>query len=1311
MPGVLITLYDQDDVVIATTTTDNLGAYEFSNLPPADYYLGITPPTGYIITPNDQGSDDAIDNDFDPATGETVLTTLSSGETDHTWDGGIYIAPASIGNFVWDDLNLNGIQDGGELGISGVSVQLYDSDDTLIASMNTDTNGFYGFTNLPPGDYYLHVNPPVDYAVSDQDQGVDDASDSDFDPATGNTIITTLSTGENDLDWDAGIYQLTQDASIGDRVWHDLDADGIQDIAEPAVANVLVQLYDRDGLLLDSTTTDPNGLYRFDNLNPGFYYLEFTPPIGMALTLQDQGADDSLDSDADSATGLTAVTVLTAGEHDPTWDAGLLIPPVDPLLAALGDTVWLDADGDGLQDPGELGVANVTVELYNSGGVLQDTTTTAADGLYQFSDLRPGDYYVNFDLPSGYTFSPQDQGTDDTRDSDADPSTGDTAVTTLSADENDPSWDAGLVPVQDPALAGIGDTVWQDLDADGIQDSGEPGVTNVTVELLDGGGNVLATTLTDADGQYQFSDLTPGDYAVRFTLPTGYEFTLTNQGADAGLDSDADQTSGETAVTTLAAGENDPSWDAGLVAINITPNLAQLGDTVWRDLDQDGLQDPGEPGVANVFVNLFDSSDNLVGSTITDLNGHYTFTDLTPGDYYVGFVPPANMTFTAANQGADDTIDSDADLISGQSSTTTLSAGENDPTWDAGLILDEQAPLLASLGDFVWLDQDGDGLQDVSEPGIANVTVQLYNGSGALMAITTTDADGLYTFNNLTPGDYSVTFILPAGYDFTGQDLGDDALDSDANPATGATIITNLVAGENDTSWDAGMTIPTDPALAAIGDYVWEDLNADGQQNIGEPGVAGVIVNLHDNNGNIVATTVTDWNGNYQFTDLQPEDYSLSFVPPLGMTFTTQDQGGDDAADSDVDPSDGSTIVTSLAAGENDPSWDAGLVFFAQNPALASLGNYVWEDLDSDGLQDFGEPGIGNVTIQLFDSNNVLTATTTTDANGFYSFNDLAPGDYNVTFLLPTGYSFTHDNVGADDARDSDADLVTGSTTVTTLTAGENDLTWDAGLYQQLHLGNRVWEDLNDNGRLDNGEVGIGNVLVELQDAAGNPVLDPVTGLAITTVTDSDGYYLFTNLPNGSYIVHIPASNFDEWTDPLYGFVSSQNQVGPEPATDPDDDVDLHDDGRNHEDPRMAGISSLPVTLAAGSEPLNEPEEGLDDADGNLTVDFGFFELLTLGNHVWFDTNNNGLMENNQPGVPAGVTLHLLDGNSNPVTHPVTGQPIITTTDNNGFYQFTNLYPGDYRVLIAPENFQVGGLPEGFESSDGSVDPDDDVDA
>jgi protocatechuate 3,4-dioxygenase beta subunit len=366
--------------------------------------------------------------------------------------------------------------------------------------------------------------------------------------------------------------------------------------------------------------------------------------------------------------------------------------------------------------------------------------------------------------------------------------------------------------------------------------------------------------------------------------------------------------------------------------------------------------------------------------------------------------------------------------------------------------------------------------------------------------------------------------------------------------------------------------------------------------------------------------------------------------------------------------------------------------------------------LDSDGLQDFGEPGIGNVTIQLFDSNNVLTATTTTDANGFYSFNDLAPGDYNVTFLLPTGYSFTHDNVGADDARDSDADLVTGSTAVTTLTAGENDLTWDAGLYQQLHLGNRVWEDLNDNGLLDNGEVGIGNVLVELQDAAGNPVLDPVTGLAITTVTDSDGYYLFTNLPNGAYIVHIPASNFDEWTDPLYGFVSSQNQVGPEPATDPDDDVDLDDDGRNHEDPRMAGISSLPVTLAAGSEPLNEPEEGLDDADGNLTVDFGFFELLTLGNHVWFDTNNNGLMENNEPGVPAGVTLHLLDGNSNPVTHPVTGQPIITTTDNNGFYQFTNLYPGDYRVLIAPENFQVGGLLEGFESSDGSVDHDDDVD-
>jgi hypothetical protein len=115
-----------------------------------------------------------------------------------------------------------------------------------------------------------------------------------------------------------------------------------------------------------------------------------------------------------------------------------------PELAVLGDTVWYDDNMDGLQDDGEMGIENVTVNLYDCEDVFLQTTTTDANGYYVFMNLMPGDYYVEFILPSGYVFSPQDQGMDDEKDSDADPATGKTECLNLEAGENDFSWDAGM---------------------------------------------------------------------------------------------------------------------------------------------------------------------------------------------------------------------------------------------------------------------------------------------------------------------------------------------------------------------------------------------------------------------------------------------------------------------------------------------------------------------------------------------------------------------------------------------------------------------------------------------------------------------------------------------------------------------------------------------------------------------------------------------------------------------------------------------------------------------------------------------------
>ncbi len=117
-------------------------------------------------------------------------------------------------------------------------------------------------------------------------------------------------------------------------------------------------------------------------------------------------------------------------------------------------------------------------------------------------------------------------------------------------------------------------------------------------------------------------------------------------------------------------------------------------------------------------------------------------------------------------------------------------------------------------------------------------------------------------------------------------------------------------------------------------------------------------------------------------------------------------------------------------------------------PGLSALGNYVWEDSNEDGIQDSGEPGIPNVTVDLYNCDDTFISTTLTNGSGYYTFTNLTPGNYYVSFTLPFGYVFTVQDAGSNDAVDSDADPLTGQAICTTLELGERDPTWDAGMFQ-----------------------------------------------------------------------------------------------------------------------------------------------------------------------------------------------------------------------------------------------------------------------
>ncbi|HEV7667588.1 MAG TPA: IPTL-CTERM sorting domain-containing protein [Thermoanaerobaculia bacterium] len=469
--------------------------------------------------------------------------------------------------------------------------------------------------------------------------------------------------------------------------------------------------------------------------------------------------------------------------------------------------------------------------------------------------------------------------------------------------------------------------------------------------------------------------------------------------------------------------------------------------------------------------------------------------------------------------------------------------------------------------------------------------------------------------------DFRMT--VPAGTPTGGQ----QAFNSFAYLGERADGIGNLSAEPN----KVGIAIGNCPA-ASLGDFVWIDTNRNGLQDDGPTGVNGVFVELLAPGADgiartaddvLVSTTVTanDVSNNpgwYQFPGLAAGSYFVRFTPPPNLEVTLRDAGGD-TIDSDVDTVTACSPVVTLGPVESNQTIDMGLV----PQATAALGNYVFFDIDNDGIQDGpADFGVNGVAVKLFADNGngtpepggadgapvaiTVTANDVYGQPGYYLFENLLPGvKYFVQFMLPpTAAGFTTRDQGGDDTQDSDANTGNGTSQLVMLMAGETNLTIDAGLVRPagvLRLGNQVWMDSDNDGvyEPENGEMGIDNVRLDLYlDANGDgmPTLDEyVTTTSTLTASGFGGRYAFTQLAPGNYLVVVPASNF-LGSGPLAGKVSS---TGNDPAPDPDDDVNGDDNGA----PAGSLVASRPITLSSNGEPTTD---GDSDANSNLTVDFGF---------------------------------------------------------------------------------------------------------
>ncbi|EGQ3394333.1 Cna B-type domain-containing protein [Staphylococcus pseudintermedius] len=379
--------------------------YRDNNL--ADIYFGNLNGQRYIVKVT---SKENLDSKEDLNLRAIMATQNRYGQYNYiTWDNDIVKSSSGgtadgneasyqLGDKVWNDVNKNGIQDQGETGIADVKVTLKDLDGNILDTTYTNTNGKYIFDNLKNGNYQVDFETPEGYAASPSNQG-NDALDSD-----GPTNAQAVISDGNNLTVDQGFYQTeTPTHNVGDKVWEDLNKDGIQDQNEPGIANVKVTLKDADGNVVDTRTTDDKGNYLFEKVKEGEYTIEFETPEGYTPTQTGQGR---VSTDSNGTSSL----ILVEGNDDLTIDSGFY---KEPVTHKVGDKVWDDLNKDGIQDDNEPGISNVKVTLKDADGNVVDTRTTDANGNYLFENVKEGDYTIEFETPEGYTPTVTGQGTSD----------------------------------------------------------------------------------------------------------------------------------------------------------------------------------------------------------------------------------------------------------------------------------------------------------------------------------------------------------------------------------------------------------------------------------------------------------------------------------------------------------------------------------------------------------------------------------------------------------------------------------------------------------------------------------------------------------------------------------------------------------------------------------------------------------------------------------------------------------------------------------------------------------------------------------
>ena len=1236
-----------------------------------------------------------------PATeGSTITNTATLGKfdqidsnPDNNKDSATFKVGGTLSGTIYNDKDATWFNDSPVLDspFEGVTVRLLDADGNPVKDSSgadittkTDADGKYTFTRLPLGSYKVEVVPGAvkvdgtDVNLSDYKQTYGYGSSTKRSEAGKGKLVTptaieltTAAPNATKID-----FAFVKPASVGNFVWFDANKDGIQDADEVGVAGVTVTLTDAvgnpvidlDGNPVKPVTTDANGKYEFTNLmpnverivaNPGEqnYKVTFTPPAGYSATKSYAAADGEKDSN-----GAESDVTLTEGQNDETVDFGLVAD------GTIGDTLFWDVDNNGGSEPSgaDKPLAGVTVKLtYTTPAGVEKTLTTVTDenGKYSFKDLAPGDYVVTVDKASLATVCPECTAQTHAPSGDLTASEGQelslTSKVTLNPGamtNNDQDW----------AFTGVANTAIVKAIAD---------PTEVPAGGFTPGTSVTYTLTLTNEGPSPATGVIAQD-----KLPSGVTF-LSAQG-----DGSYDAASGKwdlsseviekDATRTLHITVTIDASAAGSVVTNTATieKQDQIGDKtpdnsssvpltagytiagkLYNDANASFSSDNGESPYTGVTVALLkrdgtpvlDKDGNPV-TAVTDAEGKYSFPGLALGEYTVSVVDPTSGPLEGTKP---------TEAYTGRYKTTAdVTIAEA-----TGSVIDVNFGFVkpASVGDYTWMDVNRDGIQDADEPAMPGVTVTLTRADGSAVtdasgnpvAAVTTDANGKYTFENLLPGDYKVTFTNPAGYEATVSDAGGDR----AADSNGTESAVSLAQGQDDATVDYGLV-----GTGVIGDQLFVDVNQNGggAPDAGDKPLAGVKVTLTwTGPGGITRTyeTTTDAEGKYKFENLLPGEYKVSIDPETLQTaeplldVLTHSPAGDvenKTVVSDATKADSTAFATAMKLTANltltgeknqnlDQDWGFGIS--ADTAILKAI-----TDPDEQAQETFEFTPGQRVTYTLTLTNNgpgVATGVKASDqlpagvafvsAQGDGSY-DSATGVWDLSDATLAKGDVKTITITVDITGEGAGTLVTNVARITHQDQAGDDPTNNessASFKGGYNLGGTIYRDSDASYSKSDDEQRFKGVTVALLGEDGTPVLD-ADGQPMTAVTDENGAYQFVGLGRGSYRVVI----VDPDKGDLAGLIPTQAYTG-------------------------RGATQASVTISDAS------------VQG---VDFGLVAPATIGDRVWDDVNANGA-DDGEPGI-GGVTVILTDADGTEVAR--------TTTDANGNYRFTGLIPGTYTVSI-----------------------------